>query len=493
MNGQPPTGGCSCCGMSRRCFLATASTAAVAAPLVSIAARSEMGDLGETIDVGTFRPKPRVDIVGVVVRQKPPYWLGWPGTSYDLEGQRKEFETAFTAYADELGVNLRLQEEPLESEEAVNAYVNKLKAEKPDAVLIHLQHLSYWRWVDALTKAGVPAIVFSPIGTSFTQHTLEISRRPGVHVISSLEASAMKQAFRMIRAKKQLEETRLLVVHGEKREEVTMDHLGTKVRHVPRRMLHELFEQMPETEEVHDVARMMRRRARKTIEPNKQDTINAARSYVTAKRLMRDEASNAITTDCLGMVTTRVVPTPPCMAASMCLDAGVTYGCEADLYAAMSLLLVGYLFDKPGFMQDPVAETVKNYLIGAHCTSPSRLNGFDEKPEPFILRSHSESAIGVSMQVLWKEEQPITMVRFRNPTELILDTGTVVANVDTPPAGGCRTSMEVAMDRMEDARDVMGFHQVFFYGNHRRDVESFCQVNGIKVINSPAQAPRVGG
>jgi hypothetical protein len=64
-----------------------------------------------------------------------------------------------------------------------------------------------------------------------------------------------------------------------------------------------------------------------------------------------------------------------------------------------------------------------------------------------------------------------------------------VSNVDTPPAGGCRTNFEIAMDKMEDARDVQGFHQVVFYGDHRRDVESFCQMYGIKAVRSPERAP----
>jgi len=210
---------------------------------------------------------------------------------------------------------------------------------------------------------------------------------------------------------------------------------------------------------------------------------------MTAKRLVRDESSNAITTDCLGMVSSKVVPTPPCMAATLFQDAGVTYGCEADLFASVSLLLVSYLFDKPGFMNDPVPETVKNLLIAAHCTCGTRLNGFDRPREPYILRSHSESDIGVSMQVLWREGQPVTLIDFQNPNELILDTGTVVGNVSTPPAGGCRTSFEIAMDDVEDARDVLGFHQAVFYGNHRRDVEAFCQMYGIRVVHSPEKAP----
>lgn len=255
-------------------------------------------------------------------------------------------------------------------------------------------------------------------------------------------------------------------------------------------MLHELFARMPVTDEVRDVAEKMLRGARDVVEPTRQDALNAARSFTTAKRLLRDEESNALTTDCLGMVTTRVVPTPPCMAAMMFQDAGVTYGCEAVVYPAISMLLVSYLFDKPAFMNDPVPETVKNRLIVAHCTCASRLNGFNRPAEPYILRSHSESNIGVSIQVPWRVGQPVTLAQFQDSRKLILDTGTVVDNVRTPPAGGCRTSVELVMDRVEDARDVLGFHQAVFYGNHRRDIEAFCQMYGIEVINSPEQAPR---
>lgn len=478
---------CGCCSMSRRCFLSTMSTAAVAASAVVATGGSAFaaGELGEYIDIASFRPKPKVRIKSVIVRHHPPYWLGWPGTSYDLEAWRKEYARCFAESAERIGVDLEEAPEPLESDEAVEAFVKTLEAEKPDAVLVSLQHLDSWRWADRISQAGIPTIIFSPIGTAFTQHVAGISRRSGIYVISSLDTSAMDQAFRMIRAKRQFEETRLLVVAGDKRKESVLERLGTTVRRVPRDLMHTLFAEMPENDETHEVAQRMFRGAKKVVEPSKQDGLNAARSYQTAKRLMKTEEANAITTDCLGMVTQKVVPTPPCMAAAMFQDEGVTYGCEADVFGAMSLMLTSYLFDKPGYMNDPVPETVKNVLIAAHCVSGTKLNGFDQPNEPYIIRNHSESALGVSLQVLLREGQPVTLARFTSPNEMIVDTGTVVGNVDTPPAGGCRTSVEIAMDRVEDVRDVLGFHQVVFYGNHRRDLQNFCQMYGIKVVNSP--------
>jgi len=441
----------------------------------------------EYIDAASFRPKPTVRVTTAFLRLPPPYWLGWPGTSYDLDGRRADYTRCLVNGAKQVGVDLRIQGDPIENDQQLEEFTRSLEADKPDAVFLVLQHFGIWHWADAVSKKGVPLVIFAPVGTAFTGHVHEISRRPGVYVISSLETDALVQALRMVRAKRQFEESRVLVVAGEQRNDTVLERLGTKVRTVPRQDLPAMFESTPVTDEVKQVAREMRRRAKKVVEPTQTDLVNAARSFVAAKRLLKQEEANAITTDCLGMVAMKDVPTPPCMAASLFQDSGITYGCEADLFGAISLMFTSYLFDKPGFMNDPVPETVKNVLIAAHCVCGTRLNGFDRPAEPFILRSHSESNIGVSLQVLWREGQPVTLVRFQSPNELILDTGVVVGNVSTPPAGGCRTSVEIKMDDVEDARNVLGFHQVVFYGNHRREIEAFCQLYGINVIHSPKE------
>lgn len=479
---------CSGC-LSRRHCLKVISTAAAgltfSGSLFPALAKPRKPD-PDYVDAAKLRPNPKVRIEAAILQQPRPYWLGWPGTTYDLDRYQKEYRSRLTESCGRLSIQLQEPETPIEDEAGMNAFVKGVRERKPDGVLVILQHMNCWGWANRLAnETGVPLIVFSPIGTSFTGHVAGISRKQGVYVVSSLEWPAVEDGLRMIRAKRLFEETRLLWIHGEQRNETVLDRLGTKVRAIPRNTFNELFDRMPENEEVKDVASTFRKRAKRVIEPTWQDSLNSARVYTAAKRLLADENAGALSMDCLGMVGSKLVPTPPCGAWTILEDLGITCGCEADLFGAASLMLTSYLLDRPGYMNDPVAETAKNLLIASHCVAGTRIDGFDKKPAPYILRDHSESSLGVSVQVLWPENKPVSLVRFQNSNELILDTGTVVSNVDTPPAGGCRTSVEIAMDNVEDCRDVLGFHQVVTLGNHRRIVEAFCQLYGIKVVHSP--------
>jgi hypothetical protein len=441
------------------------------------------------VDPVRLRPRPKVSVHSAILEMPRPYWLGWPGTTYDLDARQKEYRGRLATSCKELGMDLSAEAAPVQDDAGVAALVKRVQADKPDALLVIMQHMNCWGWADRLAReAGCPLIVFAPIGTSFTGHVAGISRRTGVYLVSSLEWSAVEDGLRIIRAKRQFEETRMLWIHGNKRQETVLERLGTKVRAIPRDTFNELFDRMPVNQEVEDVASTFRRGAQKVVEPDWQDSLNSARAYTTAKRLLADEKANALSMDCLGMVQAKLVPTPPCGAWTILQDEGITCGCEADLFGATSMMLTSYLLDRPGYMNDPVAETAKNLLIVSHCTSGTRLDGFDKPKAPYILRDHSESSLGVSVQVLWPEGAPVTLVRFQSANELIVDTGKVVSNVQTPPAGGCRTSVEVQMDNIEDARDVLGFHQVVTLGNHRRLLEAFCQVMGIRTIHSPRLA-----
>ncbi len=488
----------SCCTcLSRRHCLGLFSTTALGLALPRPSPASWFGSHKpdpDYVSPDSIRPKPKIRVAYAVFEEPRPYWLGWPGTTYDLDAHQKEYRANFDDSCKCLGIDAECEEKPINSEDGVTAFINKVKDRKPDGILIVLQSIFDWKRVNrVLTEVAIPLVVFAPVGVAFTGHVGKISRQPGIYVVSSLEWPAVEDGLRMIRAKRMYEETRVLWIRGDKREDTVMDRLGMKIRAITGNTFNELFDKMSVTEEVKDIASSMRRGAKKVVEPTREDCLNASRVYITAKRLLADEKANALTMDCLGMVKAKHVPTPPCYAWARFQDEGITAGCEADMHGATSLMLSSYLLGRPGYMNDPVPETAKNLLIAAHCVSGTKLRGFDKPAAPYILRDHSESSLGVSLQVLWPVGEQVTLVRFSNPNEMIVDTGTVVSNVDTPPAGGCRTSVEIRMDNVEDVRDVKGFHQVVVLGNHRRIVQGFCQMYGINVVHSPAhpevQAP----
>jgi len=484
---------CECC-LSRRKCLQLLSLSAVGAALPPLPARAQAEPVAGGIDTASLRPRPTVRISAAFLERPRPYWLGWPGTSYPLDEMQANYRRQLADSGQRLGVTATLSSKPIDSAEGLTAWMESIEQSPPDAALVILQHMSCWdQAAKVADRVKLPLLIFAPIGTAFTQHVNRLARREGVHVVSGLEWSGVEAALRLVRAKRMFEDTRVLWIRGKDSNETVLDRFGSKIRAVPRDTFNELFHNVQATDEVKDIASDMRRHAARIVEPTEDDTINSARAFVTAKMLLKEHGAHALSMDCLGMVGQRLVPTPPCYAWTMLQDAGLTAGCEADLFGAMSLMMASYLLDRPGYMNDPVPVTTNNTLVASHCTSGTRLAGFDEAPAPYILRSHSESDLGVSTQVLWPEDQPATLLRFSSPHELLIDTGTVVRNIDTPPAGGCRTSVEIAMDDIEDCRDVRGFHQVVTLGHHRRDLEAFCQLYGIRAVRSPREATPFGG
>ncbi len=489
---------CHCCMNRREClqFLSASALGAglAASGLTSWAAGQNGPAPDDFIDPVGLRPQPQVRMAATFLEMPRPVWLGWPGTTYDLDGHQQEYRTLLEQSAQKLRIDVGLEPAPINSEEGIAAWIQKLAAQSPDGVLIMLQHMGCWPWaLKVAQETKRPVIVFAPVGTAFTGHVDQGSRTPNLLVLSTLAWSAVEDGLKMIKAKRMFEETRVLWIHGDRTNETVIDRLGVKVRQIPRDTFNLAFDKQTVTEEVSDVANDLRKGAKQIVEPTEEDIVNCSRAYLTAKRLLAAEKANALSMDCLGMVGARLVPTPPCGAWTLLQDQGITAGCEADLYGAISLMMTSYLLDRPGYMNDPVPETYKNTLIVAHCTSGTRLDGFDKPSAPFILRDHSESSLGVSTQVLWPAGQPATLVRFTSPNEMIIDTGTVVGNIDTPPAGGCRTSVELRMDNIEDCRDVKGFHQVVTLGNHRRILEQFCELYGIKHVHSPQQSTFASG
>ena len=187
------------------------------------------------------------------------------------------------------------------------------------------------------------------------------------------------------------------------------------------------------------------------------------------------------------------------------MNDGIAMGCESDLDGTLTMMLLGELCGKPGFLHNSALDTETNHYWALHCTSPSRMNGVNCEPESYELRSHCESGWGTVPRVLFKEGQEVTVTRYLSwppqpisaPTietrasragetppqkpQLLLYSGKVVGCPPIPPAGGCRTNVEIAINELNRATDLIGNHMVMAYGDHVKQLRQFCQLHDILV------------
>jgi hypothetical protein len=478
------TKSCCSCTMSRRGFLATAG-------VMAAAAQTSLFDFTSSLFAAEPKSTKKPLVRTVFIRPNiDKYWMGWPGASYDIKARQKQYTRILTDAAKKLGVNLQITAEPLHTDNLVSAFLKEVKENPPDGLIVvsmclHHSGFSSWSKTNNIAKnrGDIPTIVFSPMGTSFTGDLQATRNIPGVFVAATQDLDWLAFGMKMFNTIHEMKNTRLCIIAGNKTYDRKLDVIGTTLHYIPRNRFPEELKKAATTDEMRELANFYTKESEKIVEPNKQDILNSAKNYFVAKRIMAAENCQGISMDCLGLIGSRQIPCPPCMAWLKLNDEGSVGCCEADVDAAISLRLTSLLFDRPGFMQDPAPNTVNNTLMGAHCSCPTKLDGFDSSPEPLILRNHSESELGVSPQVLWRIGQKVTVMEFAGPSQIILGTGSVLRNIDTPPAGGCRTSVELEMDDMADTLDTKGFHQLFIYGDLALPFKAYCQLAGIKVVH----------
>jgi hypothetical protein len=438
------------------------------------AAETGLFDFASSLFAAPSRPpgKPVVDVV--FVRPPEPHIVCWPGGNCDTKAQQALFTKTLREAADKVDVELRVQDEPVETGVQVNAYAGRLKKAKPDGLIVGAMDLHLWKEVGQLVenRGDVPTIIYSHV-SGFTQH-LQLGRgTPGVLMAATQSVEWLEMAVRMLNAIWRLKNTRILLTRRGAKD--ASHELGTTLVGCTADWQEEIGK-AEETEEARAIADFYVKNAKTVVEPTKAEIVEAAKQYAVLRRLMQAQNCQGISLQgCL-------IAKPPCLAASKLRDEGVVATCEGCVYGSVGELLTFLLFNRPTFIQDPSPNTINNTLIGAHCTSPIRLEGCD-KPyrAPYLIRNY-HSRQGASMQVLWPEGREVTILQLGWPKKtMMVGAGRVVSNIAQPPTGCCRTAVEITVDGCEDTRDVKGFHQLFILGNLERAFRQFGQLAGMEV------------
>ncbi len=433
-----------------------------------------------------------------VRRQTPSFGTSWPGEVYDPVAAEKLYTRKIQETAKRLGMKVDIRPKPIFNHDEAGRWIQEAKQSKPDGLFVVLLDRQQHSWPTAETAVGtgIPTLIYSPVGTSMTPNTRAFSKRAGCLVYSTDDFSQPALGLKMLWAGAKMRAARYIVLCGDKEFDTTLGDLGLSLRYVPTKAFVDLYRNMPETDRFAAMADDYMKRAAKVRDVTRQDVLNGARSYFVARKILDQFEGDAISMDCLHALGSTSLSLP-CLAWSRLNDERVPAACEADLGAIATSLIVHYLLDRPGFQQDPLGETARKAIIGAHCSCPTRLAGFDQAPEPFVLRHHHANRDSTT-QTLWREGHEVTSVDVlvagrdeivprdphqvdrSKPSRLLVSTGRVLGNVAVPPAGGCVTSVMVKFDGVDDVLAYPGFHQLFVYGNHKDVLLDFGRLQKIE-------------
>jgi hypothetical protein len=421
------------------------------------------------------------------VRRKEDYGMWWPGAIYDGEEALSKYREELNRSAKETGVNMEIRPLPIYSLEEADQWLDQAKTSGVDGLIVMMLDRQQHSWPTAIktTDSGIPTIIFSPLGTSFTTNTIHLADKPGCVTYSTNDFRQLEYGIKMLKAGARMKRTRCVVIAGNERKETALADTGITLQYVPAETFINTYNSMAVNDDIIAMAEEYMNQAERIDDADRNDVINGIKSYLVAGKIMESEKADAISMDCLGALGNKDISLP-CISWSRMNDDGIPAACEADTGAIASQVMVQYLFDRPGFQQDPVADTSDDTIIGAHCSCPTRLNGFKEPAEPFRLMHHHGNRDAVP-RTSWKIGQRVTSLDIlpgngsdQKRSEMLISSGSVVDNMEVPPSGGCVVSVKVKFDRGHNVLSFPGFHQLFFYGDYVSELEDFCQLFNFK-------------
>jgi hypothetical protein len=227
-------------------------------------------------------------------------------------------------------------------------------------------------------------------------------------------------------------------------------------------------------------------KARKIVEPTKDEIINSARFYLAIKDMMIKKGAHAVTSSgCMGE------PAKGCLTFSKLNDLGLVGACEGDMDSTLTMLMFGYAFGVPGFITDPVFDTSENALIHFHCTSATKMDGPAGERLPFAIRTQTDSDRGVALEVENRVGQDVTCAKFINLDTMLISTGKIYKV--TRDELGCRTQFWTKVSNAEKMFHNWGagilqggvmalLHRAVFYGDYMDDMRNLGVLMGFNVV-----------
>lgn len=216
------------------------------------------------------------------------------------------------------------------------------------------------------------------------------------------------------------------------------------------------------------------------IEPSPADIRKIAKIHIALNRIIKHTGVGAIAIDCIRLLDLSD-PTPACLSLTTLQNNGILSACEADVTTLLTMMLLGYSANKPAFMGNIAClDPERNSLVLSHCVMPTKMAGFSQSSDPYILRNY-HGHYGATAYVNLKKGQEVTVASIaRGLNKMVALKGKIIDCNDTTT---CRITVTLAIDNAREfAYKAIGRHYVMVYGHYLTELKLLCHTLDIELV-----------
>lgn len=239
-------------------------------------------------------------------------------------------------------------------------------------------------------------------------------------------------------------------------ERVVRQRFGVELVNIPMNELLEVISETPEplSEDYTD------------IDSIRSSLPGANKIYKALKTLVENYQLQGFTLRCFDLLT--AIKNTGCLALAKLNAEGIVAGCEGDVPAMISMMIVRSLLGVSGFQANPSRiDPETGELIFAHCTIPLNM------VERFEYDTHFESGIGVGIRGFMKEG-PVTVFKVSgDKSRHFIAEGYLTQNLSEPNL--CRTQQKIQLtDKSQISyflSNPIGNHHIILPGHYKALLE----------------------
>lgn len=437
------------------------------------------------------KPQEKSRICAIFTGPPGPEDRGWNADPKQFEAMKARLAKA----QDDLG-NVELLIGQSNHAEQTAALLKQAGPAAP-VLAINLHCFALTRVVQPILDGKHPMVVFSLPASGHDWMYPHRWQRRG-HPVTLLPSSAydeLERAIRVLRVIPMMRQTRILLfppargTAPARSPEEVKKRLGADVVAVEEKMFDEQISAADEKAVRAEAARWTQE-AKGIIEPNEEDIAKAARISVALQNLMKQQQAHGLAIGtCMGWLPKGF----PCLGFARLRDAGIPAACEGDMDSLLTMLLLQYAIDRPGFQGNATFDTSRNALWTAHCTAPLQMDGRGGKQAPYLLRGHSEvGGSGCVPEVHYRLGETVTRTKLVNLDTFLASTGKII-EVPEKSVRACRTQivtevrdaakMAANWSGVLDTEDAMTLlHRVVVYGDHMDTLRHLARLMGLNVV-----------